>query len=89
MAVTRIVAHDCANSLALPPRGVEPLSDNSQVADSSQVTQNQENVLAVCLALLERENPDLAGVVRAWPELPDAVRARIVAMVKASAKPGT
>jgi hypothetical protein len=33
--------------------------------------------------------PELAAVVNAWPELPEAVRAGIVAMVKAaSSKPG-
>jgi hypothetical protein len=30
-------------------------------------------------------DPDLAAVVDAWPNLPDAVRVGIVAMVKASA----
>ena len=30
--------------------------------------------------------PDLAAVVAAWPELPEAIRAGIVAMVKAAAK---
>ena len=29
-------------------------------------------------------DPDLAVVIGAWPELPDAVRAGILAMVKAS-----
>jgi hypothetical protein len=28
-------------------------------------------------------DPDLAAVVAAWPELPEAIRAGIVAMVKA------
>jgi hypothetical protein len=84
-----MVAHDSANHLTLPPRGFEPLSGYSEGTTDSQVTQNQENVLAVCLALLEQKYPDLAGIVRAWPELPEALRAGIVAMVKASAKPGT
>jgi hypothetical protein len=29
-------------------------------------------------------DPDLAAVMAAWPELPDAIRAGIVAMVKAA-----
>jgi len=37
------------------------------------------------LALLERETPDLAAVIRAWPTLPEPVKAGIVAMVRASA----
>jgi hypothetical protein len=31
-------------------------------------------------------DPDLATVVAAWPELSDAIRAGIVAMVKAAAR---
>jgi len=32
------------------------------------------------------EYPDLAVVVAAWPELPDAIRAGIVAMVTSASK---
>jgi hypothetical protein len=32
------------------------------------------------------DDPDLAAVVAAWDRLPDAVRAGIVAMVKAAVK---
>jgi len=31
-----------------------------------------------------RTDPDLAAVVEAWPELPEAIRTGIVAMVKAT-----
>jgi hypothetical protein len=31
------------------------------------------------------DDPDLAAVVAAWPELPEAIRAGIVAMVMAAA----
>ena len=40
--------------------------------------------MASYLALLVEESPDLAAVVKAWPDLPEAVRAGIVAMVKAA-----
>jgi hypothetical protein len=33
-------------------------------------------------------DPDLAIVVAAWPELPEAIRAGIVAMVKAASGAG-
>jgi hypothetical protein len=36
------------------------------------------------LALLARQSPDLALLVERWNRLPEAVRAGIVAMVKAA-----
>jgi len=30
------------------------------------------------------DNPNLAAVVKAWPDLPEAIKAGIVAMVKAA-----
>lgn len=33
-------------------------------------------------------DPDLAAVIDAWPDLPDAVRAGIVAMVRAATEEG-
>jgi hypothetical protein len=36
------------------------------------------------LALLARTSPDLVSVVERWETLPEAVRAGIVAMVKAA-----
>ena len=42
------------------------------------------NSLASCLASLLQEQPELALLVEAWPSLPKAVRAGILAMVRAS-----
>jgi len=33
-----------------------------------------------------QKHPDLEAVISAWPELPEAVKAGIVAMVRASAE---
>ena len=38
---------------------------------------------AKCLFNLLQEYTDLAQVVKAWPDLPEAIRAAIIAMVKA------
>ena len=38
---------------------------------SQELLDRRSIVLAVCLALLERESPDLGAVVRARPELPE------------------
>ncbi|MCH9035571.1 MAG: hypothetical protein IID42_13900 [Planctomycetes bacterium] len=40
--------------------------------------------MADSLADLLQNDPDLAAVISTWPELPEAVRAGIVAMVKAA-----
>jgi hypothetical protein len=42
--------------------------------------------LASCLALLARKSPELALIAERWDGLAEAVRAGIVAMVKASSK---
>ena len=39
--------------------------------------------MASCLAFLAEKMPDLAAVVEAWDRLPEAVKAGILAMVKA------
>jgi hypothetical protein len=44
---------------------------------------NSANPLAETLALFESQSPDLADVVKAWPKLPEPVKAGILAMVKA------
>ncbi|MEW6250883.1 MAG: hypothetical protein AB1716_09565 [Planctomycetota bacterium] len=38
--------------------------------------------MARCLALLERDRPELAAVVRGWDKLPPAMQAGIAAMVR-------
>jgi hypothetical protein len=43
-----------------------------------------ENDLAVCLAFLAKRSADLAFLAERWEQIPDAVRAGILAMVKAS-----
>jgi hypothetical protein len=63
-----------ATIISLPSSDAEPKRDSA--------------VLASCLALLARESPDLALIAYRWDGLPEAVRAGIVAMVKASSKGG-
>ena len=67
-----------------PPRGLEPLLPDSQPTAPSRVTQEPENVLAPSLALSVQNNLGLAAIVAAWPELPEVVKAGIVAMVRAA-----
>jgi hypothetical protein len=45
---------------------------------------NQEKDLAFCLALLAKKSADLALLVERWDDIPEALRAGILAMVKAA-----
>jgi hypothetical protein len=66
----------------IPPRGVEPLSGNSKAPVNKQLTQNEKPVLATCLANLVQIYPDLAELVKAWPELPEDTKKSIKALVQ-------
>ena len=59
---------------------------NGQVADGSNVHPRRDDDSTVLPPERSRDwdYPDLAAVVAAWPELPDAIRTGIVAMVKAA-----
>ncbi|MCE9556742.1 MAG: hypothetical protein K8T91_25615 [Planctomycetes bacterium] len=56
------------------------MSDSTS-ADSVPSCDDSQNALGGLLGVL---TPELADVVKAWPTLPEAIRAGIVAMVKAS-----
>src|SRR5262249_39956703 len=58
-----------------------------QLVVNADASENASGVLASCLALLARKSPDLAMLAERWDTLPEAVRAGIVAMVKAAAPP--
>jgi len=43
--------------------------------------ENSKDDLAEFLALLQEKDPDLALVVKAWPDLPEHIKAAIKALV--------
>jgi len=51
---------------------------------SEQVAQTDLDNMARCVARLIQESPDLQSVIEAWPNLPEAVRSGIAAMVQAA-----
>ena len=74
------------------PPGFEPgMADlqsatrSTQPVISKDTSANDAERLAFCLALLNQKSPDLALLVERWDVLPDAVRAGIIATVKALA----
>ncbi len=87
--------HDRAESQeeSKPPNGFEPLTCGLQNRCSSSATNddattcgNDAENSADYLALLERESPDLALLVKRWDTLPEPVRAGIMAMIRASSQ---
>ena len=68
----------------LDPRIRNPLLGSRKDADN-ETSDKAPQGLTAYLALLDSEKPDLAGVIRAWPDLPGAIKAGILAMVKAAA----
>ena len=60
-------------------------AENAQGQNQQQLTDNGVGSVARSVALLADESPDLAVVVEAWADLPQALRAGIVAMVTSAA----
>ena len=63
--------------------GFENRCDSDVSNDSTNTSENPENNSADYLALLRQKSPDLALVVERWDSLPEAVKAGIIAIVKA------
>ncbi len=61
--------------------GLEPLQDSPEKTTVSEQGGAQSGAHTAPTAV---SDPDLAGVISAWPELPEAVRVGIVAMVRAA-----
>jgi hypothetical protein len=51
------------------------------------VSETENVCLASCLAFLERESPDLAAVVAAWPTLPKRIKTIINALIGGDDEP--
>ena len=64
--------------------GNEPASPSPEAVIWQGFTKKTSKPLAQTLARGANLDPDLAQVLEAWPTLPEALRAGIVAMVKAA-----
>jgi len=67
---------------------LQSANDATQPIANYDTSENDSERLAFCLALLARKSPDLARVIDAWPVLPAALRAGILAMIDAVCKEG-
>ena len=73
------------------PAGLEPATcglgsrNGSGVKPSHRNTyDNTDPVLASCLATIRETCPSLATVVNAWPDLPEPIRAAILAVIRSA-----
>ncbi len=66
--------------------GFEPTSDNQQHTENKALTENSIPVLATSLDKLLQKDPDLASVIKAWPELPEHIKAAIKTLVQSHSK---
>jgi hypothetical protein len=71
--------------------GIEPATHGFSVhcstnitADSTESSDPVQNHLSPDLSLNVTNHPQLADLIRAWPALPEALRAGILAMVKSA-----
>jgi hypothetical protein len=66
----------------IAPRGFEPLSENQEPADNKRLTENPNPVLSTSLDNLLQKYPELAQLIKTWPELPEHIKAAIKALVQ-------
>ncbi len=75
-----VAPHDLRQTQQEPPSRLNPTA--SDRIRPPRATRGATRVCAVAPAL--DDNPGLAAVVEAWPDLPEALKAGILAMVKAA-----
>jgi hypothetical protein len=72
----------------MPPEGLEPSrfpAGNSRVSEpGGSKSGNKDAPFGISTGELRPTDPELAAVAAAWPDLPAALRAGILAMVRAA-----
>ena len=63
---------------------MRPFASGCKDQLDKHVTSHQETLVPDARPQAAQMAPDLAEIVDAWPELPEAIKAGILAMVKAS-----
>ena len=66
--------------------GIEPVNPTAQAKAAMSLTETTSLPLAHSLAREPQIDPDLARLIEAWPTLPEALRAGILAMVAACSR---
>jgi len=66
----------------IAPRGFEPLKPNPQTPINKTLTDNEKSVLATSLDILVQKYPDLAELVKLWPEITEDTKKVIKAIIE-------
>jgi hypothetical protein len=66
----------------MEPRGIEPLTDSVQPAQTQDIIANSAEPLANSLARESQIDPALARIIDAWPTLPTAIRRALMALAE-------
>ena len=75
----------CAcSSVRIERRFPKPTPKSNQLPAKQEVTDSVDSITAKSLAKILQNCPDLNLIVEAWPDLPEAVKVGIAAMVKAA-----
>ena len=86
-----IRTHGTANRTPVFETGPDTVDELRQLSANKAVSGDQEDDaikrLALCLAQSVEKCPDLAALVKAWPTLPEPVKAGIRAMIEATMMP--
>jgi hypothetical protein len=70
------------SSARIEHRFPKPLPDIHKLLKNKGITEKDKIDLALNLALLLQESPDLARLIKVWPSLPDNIRQEIMDLVK-------
>ena len=65
----------------IPPRGLEPLKDNTQLFVNKELIANSKPVLPASLDIILQKHLELKQIIAVWPELPDHIKQTIQTLV--------
>ena len=66
----------------LSPTDLQSVSGQSQVTETTELTEDGRERLALCLARAAQADPSLLCVVESWPVLPGPIQSAILAIVE-------
>jgi hypothetical protein len=68
--------------MRVEPTGIEPVTGSPQAQSYAAIAPSATQTLAQTLARNSQIDPTLAGIVAAWPMLPEAIRKAMLALAE-------